>query len=107
VDDLLCIAVNKLTITTRIEPKDYLDLYLIIRSGAYRLEDLIPLAKQKLVGIDEWTIAIQFKQAERLPNLVEFQRDYMLTPVEPGELIRFYQEWAARLFALFPPRRQE
>jgi len=107
VDDLLRIAVNKLTINTRFEPKDYLDLYLIIRSGAYRLEDLIPLAKQKLVGIDEWTIAIQFKQVERLPNLTAFQTDYMITPVEPDELVRFYQEWAARLFALFPPRRQD
>mgnify|MGYP001595902432 CR=1 FL=1 len=103
VDDLLCIAVNKVTINTRFEPKDYLDLYLIVRSGAYRLEDLIPLAKQKVIGIDELAIAAQFKQAERLPNLAEFQRNYMVTPVEQGELVRFYQDWAARLFSLFPP----
>ncbi len=107
VDDLLCIAVNKLTINTRFEPKDYLDLYLIVRSGAYRLEDLIPLAKQKVIGIDEWAIATQFKQAERLPNLAGFQQSYMLVQVEPEEMIRFYEDWAARLFSLFPPRRKE
>ena len=107
VDDLLCIAVNKVTINTRFEPKDYLDLYLIVRSGAYRLEDLIPLAKQKVVGIDEWAIATQFKQVERLPNLAEFQQGYMLTPVDRDELVQFYEDWAARLFSLFPPRRLE
>ena len=106
-DDLLCITVNKLTIHTRFEPKDYVDLYLIIRSGAYRLEDLIPLAKQKMVGLDEWTIAAKFQQAEALPDLSKFQKGYMLTEIDWDELIRFYQEWAARLFSLFPPRRQE
>lgn len=96
-----------MTINTRFEPKDYLDLYLIVRSGAYRLEDLIPLAKQKVVGIDEWAIATQFKQVERLPNLAEFQQGYMLTPVDRDELVQFYEDWAARLFSLFPPRRLE
>ena len=107
VDDLLCIAVNKLTIHTRFDPKDYVDLYLIVRSGAYRLEDLIPLAKQKMVGLDEWTIAERFKKGEQLPNLTQFQQRYMLAQIEWPELVRFYQEWAARLFVLFPPRRQE
>jgi hypothetical protein len=104
VDDLLSIAVNKLTINTRVEPKDYIDLYLIVQSGGLRLEDLIPLAKQKVIGLDEWAIATQFVQVERLPNLVDFQRDYMLIQVEPGELVRFCLDWAARLFSLFPPR---
>lgn len=107
VDDLLCIAVNKVAIHTRFDPKDYFDLYLIIRSGAYRIEDLIRLAKQKVIGLDEWTIAAKFQQVERLPNLGEFQRNYVVTPVEPSELVRFYEEWADRLFSLFPPRGQE
>lgn len=107
VDDFLCIAVNKVTIHTRFDPKDYIDLYLIIRSGAYRPDDLIRLAKQKEVGLDEWTIAGKFRQVTQLPNLSEFQKKYMLAPVEPDDLVRFYQEWADRLSALFPPRRQE
>lgn len=107
VDDLLCIAVNKLTIHTRFDPKDYVDLYLIVRSGAYRLEDLIPLAKQKMIGLDELAIAERFKQVGQLQNLAQFQQRYMLTRIDWRELVRFYQEWAGRLFALFPPRRQE
>jgi hypothetical protein len=30
----------------------------------------------------------------------------MLTPVDRDELVQFYEDWAAKLFALFPPRRQ-
>lgn len=107
VDDLLCIAVNKLTALSRLEPKDYVDLYLIIGTGRCRLEDLIPLAKQKDPGLDEWTMATSFKQVEQLPNLLEFQQGYMLIHIDPEDLIRFYENEAARLFALFPPRRQE
>ena len=78
-----------------------------MRSGVYRLENLIPLAKQKMIGLDEWTIAAKFQQAETLPNLSQFQKGYMLTEIDWNELVRFYQEWAARLFALFPPGRQQ
>jgi hypothetical protein len=106
VDDLLSIAVNKLTIPTRFDPKDYIDLYLIVTSGRLRLEDLIPLAKEKVPGLDELTIAAHFMKVEQLPNLTEFQRGYMVNAVESRELLRFYQDWATRLFALFPPRRQ-
>lgn len=106
-DDLLCIAVNKLTALARLEPKDYVDLYLVVREDKYRLEDLIPLARQKDAGLDEFAIAATFKWVRQIPNLAEFQRDYMLVQVAPEELARFYEGWAARLFSLFPPRRQE
>lgn len=108
VDDLLSIAVNKLTIITRTESKDYFDRYLIAQSGTYRFEDLIALAKQKLIGLDDFTLAAHFKAVEDLPNLAEFQRDYMLVDVDLRELVRFFQEWAARLFSVLGgPSRTE
>ncbi len=100
VDDLLSIAVNKLTIVTRTEPKDYFDRYLIAQSGKYRFEDLIAQAKQKLVGLDDLALAAHFKAVEDLPNLAEFQRSYMVVEVDLGELVQFFQEWAARLFSI-------
>lgn len=100
VDDLLSIAINKLTIITRIEPKDYFDRYLIAQSGKYQFEDLIAQAKQKLVGLDDLTLAAHFKAVEDLPNLAEFQRSYMLVDVDLRELVRFFQEWARRLFSI-------
>lgn len=107
VDALLSIAVNKMVALGRLEPKDYIDLYLIVQSGSHRIEDLVPLAGQKDPGMTPWVIAGQFAQVERLPNLAEFQAGYMVTVVEQTELIRFYLDWAARLFSLFPPRAQE
>lgn len=100
VDDLLSIAVNKLTIITRMEPKDYFDRYLIARSGQYRFEDLIALAKQKLLGLDDLTLAAHFKAVEDLPALMEFQKDYMVVDVDLADLVRFFQEWARRLFSV-------
>ena len=100
VDDLISIAINKLTIVTRIEWKDYFDRYLIEQSGKYRFEDLIAQAKQKLVGLDDFTLAAHFKAVEDLPNLAEFQKSYMLVKVDPRELVSFFQEWARRLFAI-------
>jgi hypothetical protein len=106
VDDLLSIAVNKLTIITRTEPKDYFDRYLIAQSGRYRFEDLIALAKQKLIGLDDLALAAHFTAVEDLPNLADFQHDYMLVDVDLRDMVRFFQEWAARLFSILgePPR---
>ena len=100
VDDLLSIAVNKITIISRNDPKDYFDRYLVAQSGKYKFEDLIAMAKQKLIGLDDLAIAAHFKAVEDLPNLGEFQRSYMLAEVDLGDLVRFFQEWAGRLFSI-------
>jgi hypothetical protein len=105
VDDLLNIAVNKLTIHTRREPKDYVDLYMVVQSGHCRLEDLIPMAKEKMVGLDELTIAAHFSEVDDLPNLEVFQRAYMRVPLDLADLRRWYREWARRLFEIIPPLR--
>ena len=107
VDDLLAIAVNKVTALGREEPKDYVDLYQIIQSGRYRLEELIPLAIEKNPGVDALTLAADFRRVTRLPDPSGFQGKYMRVPLDWNAIMRFYQEWAGKLFALFPPRRQE
>jgi hypothetical protein len=105
VDDLLSIAVNKLTIHTRHEPKDYVDLYMVVQSGHVRLEDLIPMAKEKLVGRDELAIAAHFSQVDELPNLEAFQQAYMVAPTDLADLRRWYRDWATRLIEAIPPLR--
>jgi hypothetical protein len=105
VDDLLAIAVNKVACLGRREPKDYVDLFLIVRSGQHQLEDLLPLAKQKDPGLDDLSIAADFDGVVDLPNLAEFQRSYMLVRVDLVELKDFFREWAARLFSVIGPRR--
>jgi hypothetical protein len=105
VDDILNIAVNKITIQTRFEPKDYVDIYMIVKAGRLKIEEMIPLAKQKMLGLDEVAIGAYFRQALRLPNLVEYQHGYLVAPIDLADLQRFFSEWADRLFAVIPPRR--
>ena len=104
VDALLSIAVNKVTIVTRDDAKDYVDLYLILQGGPYRLVDLIPLAKQKLAGLDEWAIADKFRRVRRVTNAAEYLRANMVTPLDWRALVHYYEDRAEELIALFPPR---
>jgi hypothetical protein len=104
VDHLLCIAVNKTAIHTRFEAKDYIDLYLIVRSGAYPLEELIPLAKEKIIGLDDLTIAARFDRIEEIVDLARFMRSYMLVDLDEADMVAFYKDWARRLYLATPPR---
>jgi hypothetical protein len=100
---LLSIAVNKVAIITRDDAKDYIDLYLILQDGPYRLADLIPLAKQKLPGLDEWAIADKFRRVRRVTNAAEYLRANMVKPIDWRALVHYYEDRAEELIALFPP----
>ena len=103
VDALLAIAVNKVAIITRDDAKDYVDLYIILTETPYRLTDLIPLAKEKLLGLDEWAIADKFRRVRRVINVGQYLTDYMIRPVDWRALVNFYEDRAEELIALFPP----
>jgi hypothetical protein len=103
VDALLAIAVNKVAIITRDDAKDYVDLYIILTETSYRLPDLIPLAKEKLLGLDEWAIADKFRRVRRVINVAQYLTDYMVKQVDWRELVNFYEDRAEELIALFPP----
>jgi len=107
VDDLLSIAVNKVTIHTRFEPKDYVDLYLILRSGKYRLEELLPLAKEKMVGLDDLIIAARFAKVRDLRDIAKFQASYMVGSVDWDDITAFFESWAIHLRKQLPPRDRE
>ncbi len=107
VDALLSIAVNKVAIISRDEAKDYVDLYVILHETPYRLTDLIPLAKQKLLGLDEWAIADKFRRVRRVMNVAEFLKSYMVKPVDWRALVQYYEDRAEELVALFPPQSED
>lgn len=104
VDDLLSIAVNKLTALSRLEPKDYFDLYLIVSRGSHRMEDLVPRAQDKDPGLTPFTLAATFDRVTRLPDLRAFQEGYMLVDVDGADLVGFYRGWARRLLDTVGPR---
>jgi hypothetical protein len=111
VDGLLAIAVNKLTALGRREPKDYVDLYEIVRSGRFGLGDLVRLVPEKKdPGVTPLVLATYFDDARDLSGVAAFLRGYMLGEWNWDELVQAYAREAERLRGLVPPRalgRQE
>lgn len=104
VDGLLAIAVNKLTALGRREPKDYVDLYEIVRSGRYGLGDLVRLVPEKDPGVTPLVLATGFDDARDLSGVAAFLRRYMVIELNWDELVQFYRREAERLRGLVPPR---
>jgi hypothetical protein len=105
VDGLLAIAVNKLTALGRREPKDYVDVYEVVRSGRQPLDDLVRLAGEKDPGLTPLVLAVDFDGVVDLPDVVDFLRRYLIVTLDWDELVRFYRREAERLRGLVPPRR--
>lgn len=106
VDSLLNIAVNKLTaLTDRPTPelKDFVDLYFILRDGRLEFQSLLALAKQKVVGFEEFRLAAILSQVSSLAGLIEYLRRYMVYPLSIEELERFCLRLSDQLFDLYPP----
>lgn len=83
VDSLENIATNKiLTIYNRFEPKDYIDLYLILQKTGLKFDDLFSLAKKKDAGLFEFYFAQSLDNLEKMGILpvvkVEFNKEKML-----------------------------
>lgn len=104
VDGLLAIAVNKLTALGRREPKDYVDLYEIVRTGRHALDDLIRLVPEKDPGVTLLVLATYFDDARDLAGVAGFLRRYMIAELDWDDLVGFYRREAERLRGLLPPR---
>lgn len=107
VDSLLAIGINKVTALGRLEPKDYVDLYEIVRSGRQPLDNLVRAAEEKDPGITVLVVAADFDRAAELSGVADFLRRYMVVALDWDELVGFYQREATRLRDLVPPRSPE
>ncbi|OGL17199.1 MAG: hypothetical protein A3K12_00970 [Candidatus Rokubacteria bacterium RIFCSPLOWO2_12_FULL_71_19] len=107
VDGVLAIAVNKLTALGRREPKDYVDLYEIVRSGPYALDDLVRLVPEKDPGLTPLVLATYFDDARDLSGVAALLSRYMIAALDWDDLVRFYEREAVRLRGLVPPRRRD
>lgn len=74
VDSEKNIAVNKVgTIYGRLDAKDYVDLYFLLKTGKYDILDLIKLGKQKDGGLEEfqWAkIVADVESFSKLPRMI-------------------------------------
>ncbi len=96
VDSLYDIATNKLhTLFMKPRPRDYVDLYFILRQKNYSLDRLIIDAKTKFDWhIDKITLASQFTRAKDL-SLTELPK--MLVPFNQKIMEKFFLDMAKSL----------
>lgn len=99
VDSMENIGSNKiLTIYNRFEPKDYIDLYLIMQSTKLTFEHLYELARQKDAGLFEFYFAQSLENLDKLETLpvikVEFNKEAM---------VKFYRNLQEKLLAKIKP----
>jgi predicted nucleotidyltransferase component of viral defense system len=85
VDGPLDIACNKLSaLYDRADPKDFVDIYFI-HEELFPLEELLPKAQQKHVGLDNYWLAQAFSRVTEvkiLPRLIK--------PVTHDQLVKFF-----------------
>lgn len=99
VDSQLNIAVNKLTaLFGRAAPKDFVDLYFILKQGT-RLDELMEFAKEKDPGFSGFYLAGMMWEIEKdraLPRMIQ--------PITIEELRAFFIPLAEQLMLKLKPR---
>lgn len=99
VDTLADITANKVcTVISRIEIKDYIDLYFLGRAG-YPLENYIAIAQQKDAGVSRATLAFVLSEVRLLKV-----PDFMIAPVSLVELQEYFNSLARKLAVESFPR---
>jgi predicted nucleotidyltransferase component of viral defense system len=98
VDSELNIAVNKVAaIFGRTAPKDFVDLYFLLKKG-YDLDELMQLAKEKDLGFTEFYFANMLRQGQNLTTMPR-----MIQPLALEELHQFFQERATQIMVRLKP----
>ena len=98
VDSLVDIATNKLlALFGRFEPRDFIDVFFIVKEKHLDLDALISKSKEKDPGLDEYYLAIAFEKADEFPDSVERMPVNMLKPLDMRELKSFFSEYAVQL----------
>lgn len=102
VDSLENIAANKLTaILGRSEPKDFVDLYFILKAGL-NFDAIMEMARQKDAGLAPFYLAGALLQVRHISMFPETQ-----PPVEREDLVRFFLEIADHLIDQSKPEVNE
>jgi len=86
------------TVISRIEIKDYIDLYFLGRAG-YPLENYIAMAQQKDAGVSQATVAFVLSEVRLLKV-----PDFMISPVSLVDLQEYFHSLARKLAVESFPR---
>ena len=100
VDSLENIGSNKvLAVFGRIEPKDYIDLYVILKNSSLKFDQLFELAKQKDLGLDKFHFVHSINQIARIEVWPENKLG-----IKNSQIIDFYQNLVQRLLREIKPQ---
>lgn|SRR3989344_5389042 len=101
VDSLENIAVNKITaIFGRTDQKDFVDLYFLLKSNKFNLEDLIKKAKKKDLGLTEFYLAGALGNIQKSSIMPK-----MLIPLSHEKLEKYMLELSNQLFLKIKPEK--
>lgn len=99
VDNLVNIGTNKiLAIYGRFEPKDYIDLFFLIKKAGLRFERLFALARKKDAGLFEYYFANCLNPLEELTTLPRLKQ-----PLPLKKLVEFYRDLQEKLLLKVKP----
>ena len=101
VDSLIDITTNKiLAVFGRLEPKDYIDLFVIFTRKDLKFSEMFELAKQKDTGLSEFYFANTIADADKFETLPK-----MKIPFDKDEFIRFYKDLSRKLLLKIKPKK--
>lgn len=101
VDSLVNITTNKiLAIFGRLEPKDYIDLFVISTQKKFSFDEMFALAKQKDTGLSEFYFANAIADVDKFETL-----PIMKTPFDRSSFVKFYKELSYKLLLKIKPKK--
>lgn len=101
VDSLVNITTNKiLAIFGRLEPKDYIDLFVIFTQKKFSFDEMFALAKQKDTGLSEFYFANAIADVDKFETL-----PIMKTPFDRTSFVKFYKELSYKLLLKIKPKK--
>ncbi len=99
IDSLENIAVGKLlAIFGRTAPKDFIDVYFLLKEKELDFNEVFKLAKKKDLGLNEFYLAEMFYQVTKLENFPK-----TLRPFNKKEMVKFFLELSQSLLLKIKP----
>ncbi len=100
IDSLENIATNKiLTLFSRLEPKDYIDFYVVITKSKWKFKQLFEMAKEKDTGLFEFYFANSISSIEKIETWPEVK-----IPLDHQKMITYYKDLARKLLLSIKPK---
>lgn len=101
VDSLENIGANKMTaIFGRLEPKDFVDLYMILHRSTWAFDVLLALAQKKDAGLEPFMFSYALDNAGKITSWPKLP-----APITPESIIRYFRMQALNMLKRIKPEK--